>query len=64
MAVMNGDTIMTVSDTAQNNYFMLHGLTSGTYEVLFKDSTAAIRKTLTQEVKGGTDVDLGTVQIN
>jgi hypothetical protein len=63
MTVMNGDTLVTVSDTLQNNYFMLHGLISGSYDVQFIDSTGTVCKTLTQDIIGGTDIDMGTVQI-
>jgi len=63
MAIKGVDTILTVSDTLQNNYFMLHGLTSGTYDIKFINSADSVCKTLVQEVIGGTNVDLGTVQI-
>jgi len=63
MTIMDGDTIETVSDTSQNNYFMLHGLTSGSYDIKFIDAADVDRKTLSVDVHGGTDVNLGTVQL-
>ncbi|MDD3907864.1 MAG: DUF4382 domain-containing protein [Bacteroidales bacterium] len=63
MAIKGTDTIQTVSDTLLNNYFMLHGLISGTYDFKFLNSRDSVCKTLTQEVHGGTNVDLGTVEI-
>ena len=63
MTVKGEDTVLTVSDTLKNNYFMLHGLTSGTYDIKFLNSTDSVCKTLVQEVQGGTDVNVGTVQI-
>ncbi|HET9569820.1 MAG TPA: DUF4382 domain-containing protein [Bacteroidales bacterium] len=64
MAVKGTDTILTVSDTLQGNYFMLHGLTTGTYDVQFLNSSDSICKDLIQEIHGGTDINLGTIQIN
>ncbi|HEY5591454.1 MAG TPA: DUF4382 domain-containing protein [Paludibacter sp.] len=55
------DTIMTVSDTLRNNYFMLNGLKSGTYELKFVDSADLLRKTISVEVHGGTNNNLGSV---
>lgn len=63
LTVMNGDTLVTVSDTLQNNYFMLHGLISGNYEIQFIDSTGVVRKTLNQNIIGGSDIDMGNVLI-
>jgi len=64
MAVKGTDTILTVSDTLQGNFFMLHGLASGTYKIQFLNSTDSICKDFLQEIHGGTDIDLGTIQIN
>lgn len=58
------DSIITLSDTARNNFFMLHGLKSGNYTVSFQDPTSlAILKTLSVTVFGGDDNDLGTVTV-
>lgn len=62
-AIKGTDTIVTLSDTLKHNYFMVHGLTSGTYSLEFVDANNIITKTLTQNVHGGTDVDLNTVRI-
>lgn len=64
MAVRGTDTILTVSDTLQGNFFMLHGLTSGTYDIQFLNSTDSICNRFSQEIHGGINVDLGTIQIN
>lgn len=61
--IMNGDTLTTVSDTLQQNYFMLHGLTSGSYDIKFVNAKDSICKTITQSVRGGTDVNMGTIII-
>jgi len=63
MAVNGTDTILTVSDTLQNNYFMIHGLTSGLYDIKFLNATDSVCKALVQEVHGGTNINLGVVQI-
>ncbi|WP_321426220.1 DUF4382 domain-containing protein [uncultured Bacteroides sp.] len=58
------DSIITLSDTARNNLFMLHGLKSGNYTVSFQDPTSlAILKTLSVTVFGGDDKDLGSVTV-
>lgn len=64
MAVRGIDTILTVSDTLQGNFFMLHGLTTGTYDIQFLNSNDSVVKSLTQDIHGGTNIDLGTIQIN
>lgn len=63
MTVLNGDTLVTVSDISNNNYFLLQGLTSGSYNIQFIDSMSTVRKTFIQDVIGGTDVDMDTIQI-
>lgn len=62
-AIKGTDTILTISDTLQHNYFMLHGLVTGTYSLEFVDADNAIAKTLSQEVHGGTTINLDTVRI-
>ncbi len=62
-AIKGTDTILTVSDTLQHNYFLIHGLVSGTYSLEFVDADNTIAKTLSQEIYGGTDVNLDTVRI-
>jgi len=62
-AVFNGDTISTISDTLNTNYFKLQGMTTGSYHVEFVDAAGVIRYDIDQEVHGGTNVNLGTVQI-
>lgn len=58
------DSIITLSDTARNNFFMLHGLRSGNYTVSFQDPTSlAILKTLSVTVFGGDDKNLGAVTV-
>ena len=60
-----GDTIATVSDTLQNNRFVLHGLTSGTYELKAqKLETEEIESLKTGiSVVGGRDVNVGTITL-
>lgn len=64
MAVRGIDTFLTVSDTLRANFFMLHGLTSGTYSIKFLNSTDSICNSFLQEINGGTNVDLGTIEIS
>ncbi len=64
MAVKGADTIMTISDTLLGNFFMLHGLTSGIYDIKFLDSTGVVRNGFIQEIHGGTNIDLDTIRIN
>jgi len=59
--IVGTDTITTVSDTARNNFFMLHGLKSGTYTVEFQSAT--LNKTISVDLLGGFDKDLGNVEI-
>lgn len=55
-----GDTISTLSDTLNNNYFKLHGLFSGTYVLKVQDlSNDAIIKDTTISIVGGRNVNLG-----
>ena len=61
--ILNGDTITTVSDTLIGNFFMLHGLTTGSYHLDFIDAEGNIRLDSDQEVHGGTNINMGTVQI-
>jgi hypothetical protein len=61
--VFNGDTISTVSDTLNANYFKLQGLTTGSYHIEFVDADGVIRHDIDQEVHGGTNINLGSVQI-
>lgn len=63
--IMDTDTLRTISDPLQNNYFMLHGLTTGTYDIQIRlPETKIALDTLQTEVFGGTDKDLGTVVIS
>lgn len=64
LAIRGTDSILTVSDTLQSNYFRLHGLTSGTYNIQFLNSNDSIVTSRSQAIVGGTNVDLGIVQIN
>lgn len=61
--LFNGDTVSTISDTLNANFFKLQGLTSGSYHIEFVDQSGVIRHDLDQEVHGGTNVNLGVVQI-
>lgn len=58
-----GDTIATVSDTLQNNLFVLHGLASGSYSVMAEDFTTGDVDTLKTNIPviGGIDINLGTL---
>lgn len=59
------DTISTLSDTLQNNYFNLHGLFSGTYDLKAEDlSTKDITVIKSGiQIVGGTDVHLGNLSL-
>lgn len=61
----SGDTISTLSDTLQNNYFKLHGLFSGTYKIEVQDLATGQFSVLKDNVNviGGTNVNLGIVPI-
>ena len=61
--ILNEDTITTVSDTLIGNFFMLQGLTTGSYHLEFIDAQGIIRLGSDQEVHGGTNIDMGSVQI-
>lgn len=56
-----GDTIATVSDTLQNNLFVLHGLYSGTYDLTIENLTTGETSILQEgvQVTGGVNVNLG-----
>ncbi|MDN5554249.1 DUF4382 domain-containing protein [Prevotella sp.] len=59
------DTISTLSDTIQNNYFKLHGLFSGTYDLKAEDlstkNITVIKSGI--QIVGGTDVHLGNLTL-
>jgi len=62
--VVGEDTISTVSDTTLNNYFKLHGLTTGTYKVEFQSMDAdTVQYSTLVDVFGGTNKDLGIVNL-
>lgn len=58
-----GDTISTLSDPALSNYFQLHGLFSGTYDIKAEDVATEQVVTIKQgqSIIGGTNVSLGTI---
>jgi len=60
-----GDTIATISDTLQNNLFVLHGLYSGTYNVLVEDITTGEIDILKENISviGGFNIDLGELEL-
>jgi len=62
---LSGDTISTVSDTLQNNLFVLHGLNSGTYDLMIRDINTGNTETLKSGVSviGGANVNLGAIEI-
>lgn len=59
------DTISTLSDTLQSNYFKLHGLFSGTYDLKAEDLSTKEITVLKSgiQVVGGTDVHLGELSL-
>lgn len=59
--VVGTDTIATISDVTRDNFFMLHGLKSGSYKLEFQSGT--LYTTMNVSLIGGTDKDLGTVEI-
>lgn len=60
-----GDTIATVSDIDNKNFFKIHGLFSGNYNVQVQDLVTGKFAVLKadQAIVGGTDVNLGTLSI-
>lgn len=60
-----GDTISTLSDTTQNNFFMLHGLFSGSYDLKAQDLATNEILTIRSGLNliGGTDMPLGEVSV-
>ena len=60
-----GDTISTVSDTARNNYFMLQGLFSGTYNIQAENPANGPLTTLKPNLNviGGTNINLGVIAL-
>lgn len=60
-----GDTITTYSDPANNNYFQLHGLFSGTYDIRAEkpETMEVILLKEGVQVIGGTNVNLGTLAL-
>ncbi len=61
-----GDTIATISDTLQNNLFVLHGLYSGTYDIITEDLQTGSTDTLVEDIDviGGVDVNLGELELS
>ena len=61
----SNDTISTVSDTLQSNYFKLHGLFSGTYDLKAEDlatkNIIVVKSGI--QIIGGTDVHLGNLPL-
>lgn len=62
---LQGDTISTVSDTLNNNYFRLHGLFGGVYKIEVENLNTGEIRTLKDAVPvtGGTNVNLGTLAL-
>lgn len=62
---LSGDTIATVSDTLQNNLFVLHGLNTGTYDIWYENPATGETNTLKADVSvvGGFDVNVGEISI-
>lgn len=60
-----GDTIATLSDTLQNNMFVLHGLNTGVYDIMYQHPVSGETDTLEANVSvvGGLDVNLGELTI-
>lgn len=60
-----GDTISTISDPSLENYFILHGLFTGSYKIGLQNLTTHEFSVLKEGVNvvGGTNVNLGTVAI-
>jgi len=61
--MLNNDTLTTISDTLRNNYFALQGLTSGTYNLIFLNAGGDTLYSISQQVHGGTDVNMGVITI-
>ncbi len=58
------DTLWTVSDTTNSNYFRLSGLTSGTYTVKFMPAdTTDIADSVSVIVHSGSNINLDTIRI-
>ena len=64
LAIMDSDTISTLSDTAVNNYFMLQGLSTGTYSIqVVSPGSETPAWTQSVAIFGGTNVNLGTMNV-
>jgi len=62
--IIGTDTVSTYSEPERENYFMLHGLTSGEYSLTYVNSvTGAEVQSSSITVLGGTDVHLGAVTL-
>jgi len=62
--IQGTDTISTYSEPERDNYFMLHGLTSGDYTLTYVNSvTGAEVQSNALTVTGGTDIHLGAVTL-
>lgn len=63
--VVGTDTINTISDVSQNNYYKIQGLKSGSYSVEFRDPKTSLNpiKKVPVDVLGGSDKDMGTVSL-
>lgn len=63
--VVGNDTISTISDLTQNNYYKIHGLKSGNYSVEFSDPKVSLNpiKKISVDVLGGSDKDMGTISL-
>lgn len=61
----SNDTIATLSDTLQNNFFMLHGLFSGTYDLQVENLVTQKHTILKSDIEviGGTDIELGLLDL-
>lgn len=62
---LQGDTIATLSDTLQNNLFVLHGLNTGTYDIMYQHPESGETGILKSDVSvvGGFDVNLGELTV-
>ncbi|MDP4270515.1 MAG: DUF4382 domain-containing protein [Bacteroidota bacterium] len=63
-SIHGADTMTCVSDTSRNNLFVLQGLYTGTWKVMFKDQSGNPLNSINVDIVGGFNKDLGVIDLS
>jgi len=63
-SIHGSDTMTCVSDTSKNNLFVLQGLYSGKWQVVFKNGAGSTLKTMDVDIFGGVNKNMGVIDLS